>query len=331
MDKHSAQVLKKTDEELQQRLQKDFIVKNMPAFTSFSGASYDSPSQKSNHSSQPVKERNQPSHKSVGLIIIGSGILVVLIIFYLAYRFLILPAMNTKSNAGVEETVQKETPAVVIPEVIAVPTSTELVVVPVETSVATTTPEIPAELILPLVADADNEGLSDAAEVFLGTNPQAADTDNDNYSDKQEILGGYNPVGAGKLADNRNLALYTNPDRAFAVVYPQDWSISVAGQNSTLFSAPDNSFIQISYEDSEQNQPDILAWYRGQFSDFESLDSSRFIESSFGPGVMSADGQIAYFLDADGRHVFVLSYIKSGESAAYLDVFKMMVATMMTP
>lgn len=330
MDKHSTQILKKTDEELQQRLQKDFVVKNMPAFTSFSGASYDSPGQKKTVLSDQLKGIDTPSHKSIGLIIIGSGILVVLIIFYLAYRFLILPAMNTKSDPEVKDTFQVEAPAAVVPEVIAVPTTTELVVVPVEEP-ASSTIEIPVELSLPLVADADNEGLSDAAEVFLGTNPQAADTDNDTYSDKQEILGSYNPVGAGKLSDNRNLALYTEPSGNFAVVYPLDWNVNIAGQNSTLFSAPDNSFIQISYEDSEQNQADILTWYRGQFSDVESLGENRFVESSFGPGIISADGQIAYFLDADGRHVFVLSYIKAGESATYLDIFKMMVATFMAP
>ncbi len=330
MDKHSAQILKKTDEELQQRLRKDFVVKNMPAFTSFSGASYDLPGQKKPVAGAQSKESNSPSHKSVGLIIIGSGILVVLIIFYLAYRFLILPAMNDKTNAGVKEAPKVEEPVAIAPEVIAIPTTTELVVVPVEEP-ASSTPEITVELVLPLVADADNEGLSDAAEIFLGTNPQAADTDNDTYSDKQEILGGYNPVGAGKLSDNRNLALYADPNGSFAVVYPQDWNVNVAGQNSTLFSAPDNSFIQISYEDSEQNQADILTWYRGQFSDIESLDEKRFVESSFGAGIMSADGQIAYFLDADRRHVFVLSYIKAGDSAAYLDIFKMMVATFMAP
>lgn len=47
--------------------------------------------------------------------------------------------------------------------------------------------------------DSDGDGLSDAIEQALGTDPKKADTDGDGYSDKGEIIGGFNPKGSGKL------------------------------------------------------------------------------------------------------------------------------------
>lgn len=47
--------------------------------------------------------------------------------------------------------------------------------------------------------DFDKDGLSDAEELKLGTNPYKANTDGDGYSDKEEIEKGYNPCGEGVL------------------------------------------------------------------------------------------------------------------------------------
>ncbi|OGY88892.1 MAG: hypothetical protein A2458_04895, partial [Candidatus Kerfeldbacteria bacterium RIFOXYC2_FULL_38_9] len=53
----------------------------------------------------------------------------------------------------------------------------------------------------PVIVDADADGLTDAREQELGTNPQKADTDEDGYQDFEEIQNGYNPLGAGKLSE----------------------------------------------------------------------------------------------------------------------------------
>lgn len=331
MDKHGVKGDKKITDDLQQKLQKDFVVRNMPAFASLSGASYESADGKVRHSSKKTVKmgtKSLESHKSTGIIIIAAGFLVVVILFYLAYRFLILPAMNPVSQELIENPVKTQSVAtktdVVVPE-------PELLVNPVPVVVEPIT-EISTEnssTILPKVADADNDGLSDVAEVFLGTNPQLADTDNDGYDDRQEILSGYNPLGAGKLSENNNLGLYRDASGSFAVIYPQAWEVKSASANATLFSAPDQSFIQISYETGDQEYTDVLSWYQSQFSDADSLSPDRFIESSFGPGIISADQQIIYFLDVDRRHVFVISYIKSGDAAPYAEIFKMMALTLM--
>jgi len=48
--------------------------------------------------------------------------------------------------------------------------------------------------------DTDNDGLNDSDEVIIWkTNPLNPDTDGDKYPDGTEIVSGYNPLGAGKL------------------------------------------------------------------------------------------------------------------------------------
>ena len=54
--------------------------------------------------------------------------------------------------------------------------------------------------------DADGDGLSDAVELALGSDPAKADTDGDGYSDKEEILAGFNPAGAGNLGVDMDFA-----------------------------------------------------------------------------------------------------------------------------
>ena len=48
----------------------------------------------------------------------------------------------------------------------------------------------------PTEADSDHDGLNDQAELEVhGTDPLIADTDGDSYIDGVEVLGGYNPKG----------------------------------------------------------------------------------------------------------------------------------------
>lgn len=49
------------------------------------------------------------------------------------------------------------------------------------------------------MTDFDHDGLSDALELFYGTDPANPDTDNDTHLDGVEVEGGYNPAGEGRL------------------------------------------------------------------------------------------------------------------------------------
>lgn len=54
----------------------------------------------------------------------------------------------------------------------------------------------------PEVADTDGDGLSDYEEVKIyQTDPLKTDTDGDGYKDGEEVKNGYNPKGGGKLLD----------------------------------------------------------------------------------------------------------------------------------
>ncbi len=54
----------------------------------------------------------------------------------------------------------------------------------------------------PQMVDTDNDGLTDREEVMIyKTNPLNPDTDGDSYLDGMEVKGGYNPNGPGKLFD----------------------------------------------------------------------------------------------------------------------------------
>ena len=325
----------KPDNNLQQRLQDDFVVRNMPAFSRLSGTSYQEKNSRQDKGSLKLVDRQsvKPSAKTTGLIIIGVGLLVIVSLFYLAYRFLIAPALNsgnvTDSNTKTQP-LSSSTP-VATDDFIPQASSSDLIIVPTDNTVATSSPNQATDAVLPIVLDSDNDGLSDISEGLLGTSMQAADSDNDGYNDLAEIFNGYNPTGGGFLSDNQGLGLYVHPDRIFALVYPAAWTASQISINSTLFSAPDQSFIQVSFEDNEQADENILAWYHRQFSDTDVITADRLLVSNLGPGVLSVDQQIAYFLDANSNKIIVVSYIKSGEEASYLDIFKLIATTLMRP
>jgi len=52
--------------------------------------------------------------------------------------------------------------------------------------------------------DSDNDGLIDAIEDALGTNPLMNDSDSDGFNDYIEISNGYNPLGSGRLTIDTN-------------------------------------------------------------------------------------------------------------------------------
>jgi len=56
-------------------------------------------------------------------------------------------------------------------------------------------------------ADSDNDGLPDALEKALDTNPNLADSDTDGYDDYSEVSGGYSPIGNGSWGLNTKFSI----------------------------------------------------------------------------------------------------------------------------
>jgi hypothetical protein len=93
----------------------------------------------------------------------------------------------------------RKTSTAVIPQ----PTDLSLFSPEPTTNTVDATPVPSADLLSQV--DSDVDGLTDAQETKLGTDPFKADTDGDGYNDKQEIDAGFDPlVNGGKLDTDRD-------------------------------------------------------------------------------------------------------------------------------
>ncbi len=164
-----------------------------------------------------------PSKLLLGLIVV-----VVLSLGLGVYRFFfagkVKKSVVASTNAAVVNTNPEPVAPVVVPPAPEpstpeqTPTNTNTTL---DTTASATAPVQPPEAVQKPV-DSDGDGLTDAEEAQLGTNPQSADTDQDGlsddeevkvwhtdpknpdtdgdgYLDGQEVRGGFNPNGQGKL------------------------------------------------------------------------------------------------------------------------------------
>ena len=148
----------------------------------------------------PEPVRMQTPGASWKKVLVVVGILVAVGVIGSAVWLFILK----KPPASPQPVPATQAPAPVVPEVISPP------------------PEVAPPTTTAATVDSDNDGLSDAEELQLGTdprnpdtdgdglfdgeeekvyhtNPLDKDTDKDGYSDGEEVQNGYNPLGPGKL------------------------------------------------------------------------------------------------------------------------------------
>ena len=81
--------------------------------------------------------------------------------------------------------------------------------------------------------DADFDGLVNAEEFYLGTNPLKWDTDSDGFSDGQDVVNGYNPLYVGRLTGGQEtlVAEYVNLDGVRSRLALREFQ-QVAGEQS---------------------------------------------------------------------------------------------------
>ena len=100
--------------------------------------------------------------------------------------------------------------------------------------------------------DTDGDGLTDAEEATLGTNPELADTDGDGFSDGQEVAAKTNPlsrssqlaaVGVSSQDGTRSVTWQSQPEVTYLVEVSEDlitWStvsdnaVATAGETTSL-------------------------------------------------------------------------------------------------
>lgn len=324
---------KETDDSIISKVNQDMIVHNMPDAKRLVGDGFLNKIEPSSGFQMSAPKKN---FKTVGIFIMVGGLIVIGALIYLSYTFIIKPGTN--NNSLQSKTYQtpvkaKEVIPVSIPaEVINVNTSTlvatsvpiDLASSSISTSSLDTLNGSTTEQIAALL-DSDNDGLYDEEEVALGLNPNLADSDLDTYSDKSELDNGYNPNGVGKLDVNSALVLYSNSELKYEILHPISWVLKeVLADKTVLFTAPDDSIIQVSVSDNP-SQLNINSWYSDAFSG-SALTADRIIAHSTWDGVISEDRMNYYISDKKHQRIYIVSYLPIvNNRLAFPSLFKAMV------
>lgn len=286
--------------------------------------------------------------KTIGIIIMIGGAVLVIGISLVLYFYLINPA-SQKEGSVIENNLPQESVnqgeakggqgEIASPQNQAAPDEAargKLVPDSIsqdleeETSTATTTEteeetEATSTPPVKMSQDSDNDGLNDGEEELLGSNINIRDSDNDGYSDFQELMNLYNPIGSGQLLENPNIKKYTNNTYSYSVLYPLSWPRSqAAGDESIIFKSTDKHFIQIIIQTNSGKQT-IQNWYKEQFGT-DYVDPDNIIIVSDWWGIKDNTGSIVYITDSRREHIFILSYTPDPDSYMnYKNIFEMMI------
>lgn len=319
--------------DLSDRLDQDIIVHNMPNKSFLSSSTY------SPETNRPGGPDGENKHKKIGMFIIGGGLIAVIVLVYLAYVYVIKPVASPKASPIVNQNTvanNNQVEAVIPAPVSSTPvTNVNEASIPLSTSTTVATSSASSTIIFPgdekiiktapqVIVDSDSDGLNDLEEAILGTDPKLVDSDGDTFNDLDELTLGYNPAGLGKLSDNKNLAKYSVA--SYEILYPITWTLKpLTTDNAVIFSAPDESFIQLSVQKNIDKQ-DIISWYKKEFVVSDIPSTQLIVNPSLGAGIISDDGLTAYFTDSAQANIYVLAYTPLDDTKlAYPNIFKLMI------
>jgi len=327
------------DQDLVAKVNSDLLVRNMPSQARLNGLKSVS-SKETLESGDNVLSTISPvknNHQTIGILIIVGGFILIAGLVYASYVFIIKP--QTKVTTAPQENNINNANVVNIPkatttnEILVASSSVTATVTPtvldLATSSASTTMAEEGSGVnnadLPPLLDADTDGINDGEEAVLGTNPNLADTNDNTYSDLVEINNGYDPVGSGKLSLNKNLATYTDKTLGYTVLYPKDWIVSSLSNDSVVvFTTPDDSIIQVSYQDNSDKQS-ILDWYDNSFPDV-TVTNDMLKSTATWDGIWGSDKLNFYLTDKKKKNIYIVSYISAiTDRVAYPNIYKLMI------
>lgn len=318
------------------KISQDFVTHNMPAPHLFSGQTFSNGT--TTKTDKAISASGAESHHKIGFLIIAGGIILIGVLFYFGYAYFVKPLLGTKEVVAPITNTATETPEV------TVPTSTENIL-PTE-SIATETPIIStstsetassSETIFPeetpVVAqvsavstvDSDADGLTDAEEKIIGTDPNKADTDGDGYLDIAELKSGYDPlVPGGKVTEASKMLSY-KIDTKTTVIYPAAWEITRSDINSTvIFADSDKAFIQVTYQDNPSKiAPSV--WFNQQFS---GLNPGETVSGDTWQGIYSQDGLAVYVFNKDFSKIYSFSCSPLTSDNSSVSLFHLMIKTL---
>jgi len=170
---------------------------------------------------------------------------------------------------------------------------------PEVTSTPTTTIDMSDDLLLDV--DTDQDGLTDKEESLLGSDAKLADSDSDGYADLAELRSGYDPIGKDKIGTNKNLALIKHGK--WSVLAPAIWDNQLGKDDSAIFRASDNQFIQL-LSLSKKSGQELAEWYQEIFTD----QTADVMVSNGRQIAVSPDGLTFYITQAKLNYIISLTY-----------------------
>jgi len=170
---------------------------------------------------------------------------------------------------------------------------------PEVTSTPTTTIDMSDDLLLD--TDTDQDGLTDKEEALLGTKSDQADSDNDGYADLAEIRSGYDPLGKDKINANKNLVLVKHGK--WSVLAPAIWDNQLGKDDSAIFRASDNQFVQL-LSLSKKSGQELAEWYQEIFTD----QTADVMVSNGRQIAVSPDGLTFYVTQSKLDYIISLTY-----------------------
>jgi len=323
-----------SDTKKEDKLSQDFITHNMPAPHRFSGQTF---SDGSNKSDKAITVSGPESHHKVGLLIICGGLILIAALFYFGYSYFIKPYLATTTVQPTNIITEKPitpvatttTPVTSSLPVETVATDTPLI--STSTSQAASSSEITFPEETPVIAtsavvstvDSDADGLTDAEEKIMGTDPNKADTDSDGYLDLAELRSDYDPLVPGKKNSETSKILSYKIDTKATTIYPATWETTRSEADSAVvFSDPDNkAFIQVTY----QNNPGKITpsvWFAQQFS---GILPGEAVSGESWQGFYSTDGLSAYIFNKDLTKVYSFSCSLLTADTSSVTLFHLMI------
>ena len=290
-------------------------------------------------SAMPVTAAPGGKKKIMNIAIIVVLIAVVGVSAYLLYASYQKPAnkedINTEDQIAqkdespvVEEPVNEE-PATVIdeetPPPVNIPTEQ-----PVDEEKNNFDPSILSAVSLSLMAslDKDKDGLTDAEEAFIGTDPNMNDTDKDTYSDGDEMKNFYNPLKSGNIRLNEApfAKAYENFNYGYKLLYPSSWLASPLKEidpKEVMFTSKGNEFVSVFVETKNPEQT-LDSWYLEKAPNITATQLKKYQNYKKNPVIESPDGFTAYI--ANGDKVYIINYnIGLNEEASFPGLFSMMI------
>lgn len=313
----------------------DFIIHNMPEANRFSGQTFSDGVSQTKKIAPSAVSSSAVNHQKIGIFIVVGGVILIIVLIYLAYVYMIKPIVQAPVQApkiAKEIVSENKIEEVIIPEQ-QLATNTALTATTTDVQIVATTTEdlLPEEKnIAPVFSivstiDTDLDGLTDDEEKIIGTNPSQIDTDIDSYSDISELKSAYNPLVAGAKMDDKSSFNRYQIDANASILFSNYWEQTKSDTtNTVVFTDTDKAFIQVTF----QNNEDKLSpsrWFEKQF--FGIMPGENLSGDGWN-GFYSQDNAAAYIFANDLSKIYTITYSPLTDNDINYPFFRLMVKTL---